>query len=1297
MDGNVAENWRKWRRCFENYLIAVNCIAKPPDEHGVYPAANGAIWRRQIALLRHCIGEEVVEIMDQFEFDEDAVPPEDGTRLPGVMDKLEQYFNPQRNLLYEWYIFMSLTQNDGEPIDMFVKRLKTQANKCEFENKKDMMILVRCVFGIQDQKLKSKLLQDRNVTLNHAIDVIRAAEVTRAQLAEINGGGPVTIASISNAERRTDRHSVDHGARKITDCRFCGYDHLKGKCPAYGEKCNKCGGKNHFRKKCTKAQDRKEINTLVSDQQPSMGMKDLFVGMIASDTPFMSSQGWFKSYKVSHDHRTKIINFKIDTGAQANVLPLKHAHELRAEIERSESRLLTYSNQVLPNAGKTKLRIETGNESDHLMFELVDDDVVPILGLKACVDMELVKRVDEVKAEAILDEFADCFQGIGCFDEEHTIRIDPKVRPVINRARRIPLSMTTRVKAELDKMEANHIIERVDQPTEWVNSLVIVEKQDGNIRICLDPRELNKAILREHHHIPTMEDISFRFQGKSIFTIVDMKSGYWHVPLDRKSQLLTTFNTPFGRYCFKRLPFGINSSAEVFEKRVEKVFGDLDVCIYFDDIIVAGVDQEDHDRKLRQLLQRAKECNVKFNRDKIQLNQSEVNYLGHIVSKEGLKPDPEKVRAIENMPNPEDKQGIHRLMGSLNFLGGYIPNIAKETQPLRDLLKKDAAWQWGPIQDQAMTRIKAVLSNEPVLKYFDTTKDVILQVDASKGGLGAVLLQDKHPVAYASRALTAAEENYPQIDKELLAIVYGCEKFHTYTYGREVDVQTDHQPLVSIAQKPLYKASPRLQKLLIRLQRYKIRSVNYIPGKYLYLADTLSRAYLPATENLEDDVVMVHSLVLDDAAREQLESSYSNDRSMDMLKEATLEGWNKWPSKKAAPNEIQAYWYVRDEIYVKDGLLYKGEQLIIPEMQRRAYLKRLHAGHLGMDKCIERAKQSVFWPGMVQQIRDLISSCQTCLRYASNQQQMPLMPHTVPELPWNKVGMDILEFKNKSYVVVVDFYSHYPELRLMRGKTANDVIMALKSIFAVHGIPVEVIADNMPFGSASMLQFAKEWGFNVTTSSPHYPRSNGMAERYVQTIKQFLKKAEFSNSDIYQSLLAYRQTPVAGLPFSPAEMLFSRCIRGPLPYTEERLNPVVVQASNSLVERQAIQKKQHDEKAKQLQPIAEGTNVMIKTPADREWTKGQVVAKTAQPRSYIVMGDQGHLRRTRVHLKPITADSTATESNHGERSTSPNDEIQPPGVTPTDYQRPQPNLEPRRSSRNNQGVLPSKYRDYQMN
>ena len=291
--------------------------------------------------------------------------------------------------------------------------------------------------------------------------------------------------------------------------------------------------------------------------------------------------------------------------------------------------------------------------------------------------------------------------------------------------------------------------------------------------------------------------------------------------------------------------------------------------------------------------------------------------------------------------------------------------------------------------------------------------------------------------------------------------------------------------------------------------------------------------------------------------------------------------------------------------------------------------------------------------------------------------------------------MDILEFRSKSFLIVVDFYSHFPELRLLKQKRSEDVVAALKSIFAVHGVPADIVADNMPFSSQSMLHFAQEWGFKVTTSSPHYPRSNGMSERYVQTIKQFLKKAGDSEDDLYAALLAYRQTPVTGLKFSPAELLFNRYIRGPLPLTTNKLTPNVPQeAFEQLKGRQVKQKQAHDARAKPLPPLTPGTAVYVRTNKETEWKPGTVTELHPQPRSYIIDNDTSQVRRNRVHLKPNRSGDKSSEVhepplviNDGQPSTSEAAAEDIPNHPTT----------PRRSARSNKGATPSHLSDYVLN
>ena len=350
-------------------------------------------------------------------------------------------------------------------------------------------------------------------------------------------------------------------------------------------------------------------------------------------------------------------------------------------------------------------------------------------------------------------------------------------------------------------------------------------------------------------------------------------------------------------------------------------FGDINGALAIhDDIIISSDTVSQHDDILKQVLQRARERNIKFNKTKIQLRVPEVKYLGHIIVKSGLRPDPAKVSAINDMPPPESKTDLQRILGMINYLGQFIPNLSQITAPLRSLMKKESHWTWQHEQTKAFNTIKHILTNQPILSFLDIQKDVRLQVDASSHGLGACLLQDTAPVSFASRSLTDSEKNYAQIEKELLAIVYGCEKFNQYIYGRNVVIESDHKPLENIMRKPLAETPPRIQRLPIRLQKYSINVV-YVPGKQLIIADTLSRSHLntlPDHDNINEDIeVMIHTMITNLPVSHDkiniLKMDTANDPELVEVVKLTRQGW---PTDRTKVSEhARPYWKIRHDLH----------------------------------------------------------------------------------------------------------------------------------------------------------------------------------------------------------------------------------------------------------------------------------------------------------------------------------------------------------------------------------------------
>ena len=458
---------------------------------------------------------------------------------------------------------------------------------------------------------------------------------------------------------------------------------------------------------------------------------------------------------------------------------------------------------------------------------------------------------------------------------------------------------------------------------------------------------------------------------------MDCKNGYWQVPLDQESTLLTTFNTPFGRYKWNRMPFGISPAGEIFQRRLDQAIEGLDgVQTVADDILTIGNEAtmeeavRDHDVKMKPLLDRCREKYIKLNHEKIDFKKTSVPYIGHLLTYEGLKADPSKIEAILSLPKPEDVAGVRHIMGTVNYLAKFLPRLSDVSKPLRELTRKNSKFAWTTQHDRALGEIKQLVTKSPVLKYHEPEKPLVLQCDASEKGLGASLLQEGRPIAYASRALTPAECNYAQIEKELLAIVFGVGRFHQYTYGRKVTVDFDHKPLQMISQKPLASAPRRLQKMLMRLQQYDI-DVRYKKGTEMFLADTLSRHLIKDTSNtsvhqlrsefakeLEEppDPDEISQLTVSQELTSQIREDTDRDEVLQAVK-ATIQ--SRWPdSKRNIAPKVSPYFPFRDELVVEEGLIMRGDRLVVPHALRKGVIKDLHSAHQEVESTSEEPENA---------------------------------------------------------------------------------------------------------------------------------------------------------------------------------------------------------------------------------------------------------------------------------------------------------------------------------------------------
>ncbi|UYV76723.1 K02A2.6-like, partial [Cordylochernes scorpioides] len=891
--------------------------------------------------------------------------------------------------------------------------------------------------------------------------------------------------------------------------------------------------------------------------------------------------------------------------------------------------------------GIATLNCKTKNKTESLEFFIADGYYQPILGIEAIEKLSLIKKCDAVQTEQnnsakeILNRHKNIFEGIGRLPIEHKIRLKENATPVIAPSRKIPFSIREKVKAELERMEKLDIIEKVEEPSEWTHPIVVVQKPSGDVRICMDPRELNKYVQRERYILPTAETIFSELKGATVFSVFDASSAFWQVPLDKESTNLCTIATPFGRFRFKRLPYGLNSASEVFQRCINNILSGLQgTACYMDDILIYGNTMEEHNRNLETVLRRLEENNVKLNAKKQQIAVNKVNFLGHIISRDGIAIQASRAEAIQKLKRPENKTEVQRFLGMVTYLGKFIPNLSDKTAPLRKLISNKSEWKFGGEENDCFEKLKNMVSNAPILTFFDPTKPITISSDASQYGIGTVLMQGGHAIEYASFSLNATQRKYAQIEKELLAIVFGCERFQYYIWGNDVIVETDHKPLLSIVKKPLEKLSPRLQRMVLRLMRFQI-SLKFTPGKNMFVADHLSRDPLKDevdTSYLEGQTESVHMLlVTTDEKIKRLQKETHGDHTLIQLIEYAKNGWPKYKTKVC--DEAKPYWQFQDEIHVSDGIVYKGNCIMVPSTLRKEILQVVHSSHQGIAASKEKARSAFYWPGMITQVENEVEKCRTCQEYSRKNPEESRIAHEIPEFPWEKIAVDFMEVSGTSSILVVDYHSKFVEIRKLSSKRETETIMQLKTIFRTHGIPRTLVSDNgPPFNSTGFKNFAQKYEFKHQTSSPKYPRSNGQVERTIQTIKGLIIKAVKSGRDPNLALMEFNNTPKYDLP-SPTQMLMGRSVRTLSTYTRQQLKPLFDTTKNYQKLRDHQQKYAGSPK-RILRPLEVGDNIMLQE-RHRKWVPATVTAKHETPRSYMVKTPSGsEYRRNRSHLRP---------------------------------------------------------------
>ena len=546
---------------------------------------------------------------------------------------------------------------------------------------------------------------------------------------------------------------------------------------------------------------------------------------------------------------------------------------------------------------------------------------------------------------------------------------------------------------------------------------------------------------------------------------------------------------------------------------MDTYFGDLNegTHIIADDIKIHGQDEGTHDKHLIQVLNQCRKVGLKLNADKCIFKATSIPFFGHVISDQGIKPDPRKVEEIKTMTTPMSKLELQSFLGLCNYLSICVPSLSSVLQPLCELTRKNTDFQWNSQYDTLYQCAKIhILENWQTSCYYDQDLPVSLETDASQSGLGAVLLQEGKPISFMSKALTDTQSRYSNIEREILGVVTGVKHFHQYLSGRQFTLYTDHKPIESLVLKPLVDTSPRVQRLMLHLSQYNM-NVQYKAGKYLLLSDCLSRLSNPTMQE-EDESLNFHVTLIESVdgvpnLAKACEALMEDPVSV-LLGDLILNGWPY--SCKELDQELKPYWIHHFNLSIVDGIILLGEDhIVVPVALHESFLRALHYTHQGITKTLARARNYAYWPGIAHDVLQLCCECEICAEDHAYP-RIPNIHHTDAHGPGFKYSADIDEIDGHPHLIVIDYYSFTVFEWPLTSLATSSVIAAFKTIFSNTGIPLTLVTDNaLCVTSEEFSDFAKSWNFNHTTSSPRYPKGNAHAEQAVGMAKQMSQGDQF--------------------------------------------------------------------------------------------------------------------------------------------------------------------------------------------
>ncbi len=854
----------------------------------------------------------------------------------------------------------------------------------------------------------------------------------------------------------------------------------------------------------------------------------------------------------------------------------------------------------------------------------------------------------------------------------------------------VPFHFQDDVKVMLDKWVERGIITPVEvgAPAEWCARMVTVTKKDGRPRLVVDFQELNKNTKRETHHSPRPFDAVCGIPTHSYKTVLDASDGYFQVELDEESSHLTAFITTHGRYRFLRAPQGLKSSGDAYTRRFDEILVHIDNKVkIIDDSLLHDLSVLSSFQHTYQFLQTCRENNVTLNGRKFVFCQKEVEFAGFNLGWESYTPSTDITGAIANFPMPEKPAiaDIRAWFGLVNQLAPFFAT-SKVMLPFRELLQTGSRnVYWDATLQEIFDKSKKEICEKAMrgLKYFNVTSSITLQTDWSKTGIGFVLLQQScscdseiptcctdgwQLVFCNSRFLQVSESNYCPLEGEALAVSWSLKKARMFLLGCPgFIIQTDHKPLVPIlGDKALSNIdNPRLIRLKEKTLAYSFKLL-HLKGEQMYAADVLSR--YPVGKPDSDDVALAEEIEVASVkisaaiiqstdvfatTIERIKQTAASDEQYKLLFH-TINDKKFAPTRRTENDVIKEYYNVRDRLSIVDNLITYTYQsgaprLVVTKKLRKEVIQNLHAAHQGEEAILARARSSVYWPKITDDIKESCAACTDCREIAPSQVKEPLIISAPPEYPFQKVAADMFSKNVSAYMAFACRLTGWLEVaHFPRSTVSKEIIKVFRDLFSRFGVPEEMSLDGgKNLDSRETLTFLESMGTSRRLSSSYYPQSNGRAEAAVRTAKRILTsntgpRGSLDTDEVSKALMQYRNTPLKGTDASPAQLLMGRNIRDSVPQppsayrVSEKWNQMLRQREKAMCRSAELQSKTssdrhtHDE-------LAVGTEVLIQNIDNNKWDRSGLVIETCPFRQYkIKLHGSGRITlRNRIHLRPI--------------------------------------------------------------